>query len=371
MKSPAPAELQRWSEEVARDPASLAFVPLARAYRRMGKPDASLRLCLRGLERHPTHVEAHGLLALLYLDKGDRARAADEWGMVLRLEPDNFEALRGMGFHYLEQSDIAAARRHLLHASEQKPNDPAVREALNMLAEIPEEPQAPEAPQELSAAARNVPSDPWATPDPWAGGEVFTPEAPAAPAPVAPGPRWSDASVEADPWTVRDPFREAAATPAPSDRQVVTPPAPGSVRVSAIDAQHAAAAPARQDAAASDPSLVFETLRGAGPFIGALLLDEQGLVLAGTLASNDGSEESLGAILGGAIEEASRTASHLSLGRWRGILLEAEKAVVHLTPVGTGLVVLIAAQRSAPTGWVLRTAQRATALATQYLGDEA
>src|SRR3954470_13932855 len=124
MKTPAPAEMQRWSEEVARDPASLAFVPLAKAYRRMGRREAALRLCLRGLERHPTHVDAHTLLGLLYLDAGDHARAADEWGMVLRLEPDNFEALRGMGFHYLERGDVANARRHLQHASEQRPNDP-------------------------------------------------------------------------------------------------------------------------------------------------------------------------------------------------------------------------------------------------------
>src|SRR4051812_2452570 len=116
MKMPAAADLQRWSEEVARDPASLAFIPLTKAYRRMGRRDAALRICLRGLERHPTHVEGHGLLALLYLDAGDRGRAADEWGMVLRLEPDNFEALRGMGFHYLEQHDLNNARRHLIHA---------------------------------------------------------------------------------------------------------------------------------------------------------------------------------------------------------------------------------------------------------------
>ena len=42
--------MQRWSEEVARDPRSLAFLPLARAYRKQGLRDASLQLCLRGLE---------------------------------------------------------------------------------------------------------------------------------------------------------------------------------------------------------------------------------------------------------------------------------------------------------------------------------
>jgi cytochrome c-type biogenesis protein CcmH/NrfG len=40
----------------------------------------------------PAHVEAHGLLALLYLEGGDHQKAADEWSMVLRIDPDNFEA---------------------------------------------------------------------------------------------------------------------------------------------------------------------------------------------------------------------------------------------------------------------------------------
>ena len=85
MKTPAPADLQRWTEEVARDPASLAFLPLARAYRRMGRREAALQLCLRGLEHYPQHAEGHALLALLYLERGERARAADEWSIVIRL----------------------------------------------------------------------------------------------------------------------------------------------------------------------------------------------------------------------------------------------------------------------------------------------
>jgi predicted regulator of Ras-like GTPase activity (Roadblock/LC7/MglB family) len=133
MRTPAPADLQRWSEEVARDRTSLAFLPLARAFRRQGRRDAALRLCLKGLESHPHHVAAHGLLALLYLEAGDRGRAADEWSFVLRLDANNFEALRGLGFCLLEQRDLVRARQQLEHAARVRPEDPTVREALRLL----------------------------------------------------------------------------------------------------------------------------------------------------------------------------------------------------------------------------------------------
>src|SRR5690606_18822639 len=123
-------DLQRWSEEVARDPAAPAFLSLARAYRRQGRRDAALRICLRALERQPTHVEGHALLALLYLETGDLEKASDEWATVLRLDPDNFDAHRGLGFVYLERGDYEAARRHLESAARVRPGDPAVRDAL-------------------------------------------------------------------------------------------------------------------------------------------------------------------------------------------------------------------------------------------------
>jgi tetratricopeptide (TPR) repeat protein len=133
MNTAAPADLQRWSEDVARDRASLAFLPLARAYRRQGRHEAALRLCLKGLASHPHHVAAHGLLALLYAESGDRARAADEWAFVLRLEPDNFDALRGLGFCLLERDELARARTHLEHAARLRPDDPLVRDALGVI----------------------------------------------------------------------------------------------------------------------------------------------------------------------------------------------------------------------------------------------
>ena len=48
--SPTPQQLRQWSEEVAADPGSPAFLPLARHYREAGRHDAALRLVLRGLD---------------------------------------------------------------------------------------------------------------------------------------------------------------------------------------------------------------------------------------------------------------------------------------------------------------------------------
>jgi tetratricopeptide (TPR) repeat protein len=316
MKSPAPADLQRWSEEVARDAASLAFVPLARAYRRQGRRDAALRLCLRGLEHHPSHVEGHALLAILYFESGHRLKAYDEWSMVLTLDPDNFDALRGMGFYYLEQDDHDAAVRHLERAAAQKPSDPAVREALRIIRE--RQGQAlPTKTVEIAAVAAPQ------TLEPWQQESVgWAPEPPAA-APAEP--------------QLRNGVRARGAS-------VATP---------------------------VDPIRLFDPVLRGGQVLGALLLDAQGLVLAGSLGGELGrSAEALGAILSVAIQEASRTATHLALGPWKGVLLEADSAVLHLAPVQQNKIVLLAAHRHAPAGWVLHSAQHAATLATRFLESE-
>jgi predicted regulator of Ras-like GTPase activity (Roadblock/LC7/MglB family) len=98
-----------------------------------------------------------------------------------------------------------------------------------------------------------------------------------------------------------------------------------------------------------------------------LLLDRRGLVLAGTLRdSRPGAAEDLGAILGGAIDEALRAVTHLQLGAWRGLMLEAEGAVVHVSPVPGDALLVVAARREAPAGWVMRTAAHAASLAGRF-----
>lgn len=290
MKAPAPADLRRWSNEVARDPGSLSFFPLAEFYRGHGQRDAALRLCLRGLERNPEHVGAHGLLARLYLESGDREKAFDEWGIVLRLDPENFEAHRGLGFCHLERGELARAREHLGRARAARPEDPLVREAWALV--------------ERRGAAQTAAAEP--------------------------GPPEADG--------------RASAVASPEARK------PG------------------ERALPRDPTRLFSVLQDEAPFRGALLVDAHGLVLAGSLAGDGGARsEALGAVLRGTIEEAGRASELLRLGQWRGLLLHAREAAIHIAPIAGGHVVVLAAAREAPTGWILRSAHRAGELAHRFL----
>ena len=65
-------EIRRLSDDLARDPSSLVFMPLADALRRAGQLDVALRVALRGLDRHPYVADAHDVLARIHADRGDR-----------------------------------------------------------------------------------------------------------------------------------------------------------------------------------------------------------------------------------------------------------------------------------------------------------
>lgn len=367
MKKPAQADIQKWSDEVARDPRSLAFLPLARAYRRQGLRAQAKKLCLRGLEAHPSHADAHGLLALLHLEEGDHQRAADEWSMVLRVDADNFDALRGLGFCYLEQDQLSKARQSLEKAALLRPADAMVKEALGVLGTR----------QELVEKGIGPRGDGFAGDDPWNGAAGPAPPATgtaAAPAPdTAPGaaPAPADAAAQASGATA--PARPHVARPATGDAAGGAAGA-GPARTALADgeANMRSISPAAPFTGArrrpTDPQAVFDELLGGGPLLGALLVDAQGLVLAGRLTDAiDGDAAILGAVLGGAAGEAARTVSMLKLGSWRGILLECGRALLHVSPTGDGDGVLVlAAERSAPPGWLLRSAAQAAELAARF-----
>lgn len=123
-------DVSRLSDELARDPASLVFVPLGEALRKQGQLDLALRVAVRGLERHPHLADGHDLLARIAVDRGELQRAFDEWDMVLRLADGHAGALRGMGFICFQQGRLAEAEQYLSSAATADPGDERILQAL-------------------------------------------------------------------------------------------------------------------------------------------------------------------------------------------------------------------------------------------------
>lgn len=124
-------DIRRWSDELARDPASLAFLPLGEALRRQGQIEVAERVALRGLERHPHHADAHDLLARVYVDRGALDRAFDEWDMALRIAPDHTGSLKGLAFICFQQGRFEDAEAYLRRAALGDAPDAGISAALD------------------------------------------------------------------------------------------------------------------------------------------------------------------------------------------------------------------------------------------------
>jgi len=126
------SDIQRWSDQLAHDPASLVFLELGDALRRDGQLDVAFRIVRRGLDRHPKNVEAHNLMARVAVDRGDLVRAAEEWQTVLRLAPDHVGALKGLGYICYQEGRLEDAERYLNHAAS-RGGDASVSAALDSI----------------------------------------------------------------------------------------------------------------------------------------------------------------------------------------------------------------------------------------------
>ncbi|NIR46109.1 MAG: tetratricopeptide repeat protein [Gemmatimonadetes bacterium] len=125
--------LEELSAEVASNPNSTAFVELAAAYRARGDLERAMRLCLRGLQRHPTHVEAHFELGRIYEARGERELALDEWGVVLQLAPEHLNTRLTLVRLYLDEGRQSDATAELERAETIAPGDPRLNEFRGLL----------------------------------------------------------------------------------------------------------------------------------------------------------------------------------------------------------------------------------------------
>jgi predicted regulator of Ras-like GTPase activity (Roadblock/LC7/MglB family) len=117
-----------------------------------------------------------------------------------------------------------------------------------------------------------------------------------------------------------------------------------------------------------DPRQLFADLIGVADQA-ALLLDEDGLVMAGQYVVSDGMDvgAEVGAALSGISDEARRAMRHLPLGDWRTIIFETPAATVVMTPAPHDGLVLVAAAPEVPSGLVRRALESVSQRAKRWM----
>lgn len=298
-------DIRALSEMLAADPGSLAFVPLGEALRRRGDLDVALRVATRGVERHPQLPESHDLMARVSADRGDLDRAIDEWQTVLNLSPAHAGARKGLGFICFQLGRLEDAASHLSAALAEDPGDGSLSAALDTVKQALERRQG--AVDRLTVPVSRVAMAPAVEPPP--------------PTPI---------------------------THPNSPRPTI-------------------ALPSELHRPEADAGALFDDLL-EGQRSAAMLLDSDGLVLAGRYLAADGRDlaADIGAQLSGVSDEASRAMRHLGLGAWKQIVFESEAASVAMAPSQEG-VLLVAAARPIPLGFVRRVLERALVRAQQWL----
>ena len=125
--------IRRYEERLARDPTSLAFAPLADAYRKAGRIADAVRLCREGLARFPHYVTARLILAKALLDGGDPDGAMEEVQAILESSPREAQAHRLAGDLYRRAGALGDAVSHLEQAVRLDPGDRDSRALLDVL----------------------------------------------------------------------------------------------------------------------------------------------------------------------------------------------------------------------------------------------
>ena len=237
MAKPGPqrggASIEALRERMARDPLSRAFLQLAEEYRKAGRHDEAIAVCLEGLARHPTYHTARISLGRTYLEAGRLDEARRALAEVLDLAPENHLAGKLLAEVQRRTGDVAAAMETYRSILRHYPGDREVEALLKDILEVqgtpPPAPASAPAPGSGGRAQQAVRPAPWpaapvpATPRPAAAQVLPLPPQPASPvsaprpAPSAPRPVATATSSVAEPSLEYGP-EDITPAPAAPDR---------------------------------------------------------------------------------------------------------------------------------------------------------
>lgn len=139
-------QVARYTEALAKDPQSTAFVPLAEIFRQHGLLVEACAVAEKGVQTLPDHAPGFVVLGRIQAQLGQLNQATAAFERTLELDESNDDGLKGLARVCLLQGDSPRARRLLDQVLALNPDDDTAR---NMLGSLPPEPlpasQAPEA----------------------------------------------------------------------------------------------------------------------------------------------------------------------------------------------------------------------------------
>jgi len=133
-EDPAAGAIRRYEERLAKVPGSLAFAPLADAYRRVGRTREAINLCREGLGRFPHYTTARLILAKAHLEDGNAEAALAELGVILQSSPKDAQVHRLAAGIHRRAGRLEEARQHLERVVTLDAGDRASRLLLETLA---------------------------------------------------------------------------------------------------------------------------------------------------------------------------------------------------------------------------------------------
>ncbi|GAM07836.1 tetratricopeptide repeat protein [Geobacter sp. OR-1] len=127
------ADIKKFEDTLAKDPASYCFAPLAELYRKSGLVDDAISTALKGTELHPQYFGGYMALGRAYLDKGMNSEALTALLKVIGINPENVLAQKLLAQIYMDKGENGRAQNALEAILALNPSDTESRILLESL----------------------------------------------------------------------------------------------------------------------------------------------------------------------------------------------------------------------------------------------
>ncbi|NBX67769.1 MAG: hypothetical protein EBR01_02250 [Proteobacteria bacterium] len=128
-----PPHFREYMRRYQQDPTSRVFAPLAESYRRLGRLDEAIDICIEGLKHHPDFIGGRVALARCFIDKKRYVRAKEELEIVVGIAPDNLLAQRLLGDCFFSLKEMEQALRCYKLALVLSPSDVGLQDKVHRM----------------------------------------------------------------------------------------------------------------------------------------------------------------------------------------------------------------------------------------------